>query len=287
MPLRPRCSAREAARAPSRSVRRPSPRRARRGSRGCDATTSRASTVLARASSGLAEIRRSGRSTAASFRRRCQREARRHVRSYRRERSGLRDRDLALLAELEQREEGDCLFHAREALHLCVEVEAPPPHEQRTEPFDELRDRWEPECHVRERDAWRLDGEPAHRLDESERLLRCEATRGSGRAVPARGGNRARAAPRGALEATQRRASCGGTPQGAAQALPLPPPAPCPQAPPPRPETDIEPSARAALRSGRGTHRRRRGRAHPAPQDARRTQRRFRPCRSLTAGSRP
>ena len=107
---------------------------------GCDATTSSASSVRASSSSGLA-----GDQAERTF----------HERSpsssgdghsflgardpNRRERRGLLDRDLAGLAQLEQREERDRLLDPREPVDLLLEVEPAPPAEQRPEPLEELR----------------------------------------------------------------------------------------------------------------------------------------------------
>ena len=54
------------------------------------------------------------------------------------ERRSLRDRDLALLAELEQSEERNCLLDAREALHLGIEIEAAATPQQRPKALHEL-----------------------------------------------------------------------------------------------------------------------------------------------------
>src|SRR5215213_3306288 len=147
---------------------------------GCDATTSSASIVRARPSTGLSRTtRRSGRSTRGFLRHR-------HGNPHRRERRRLRDRDLALRPKLEQREERDRDLDPREPRHLVVEVEPPPPAQQRAPAFEELRDRREAERHVRRRRSGRLDRERPQRGEERVRVVGGEP--GLGR----RGGKRRR-----------------------------------------------------------------------------------------------
>ena len=83
--------------------------------------------------------------------------------------------DLARLAQLEQREEGDRLVDARQRPDLGVEVEAPPSAEQRAEALEELRDGRKPQRHVRERDLRRRLGEQPQRRGEPLRVLRGRA----------------------------------------------------------------------------------------------------------------
>src|SRR4051812_26288513 len=90
---------------------------------------------------------------------------------YRREGGGLVDCDLLLLAQLEQREEGDGLFDTGTACNFRVEVEEAPSLQQRAEALDEERDGREPKCHVRERDLRRLRGECTQCGRELRRIL--------------------------------------------------------------------------------------------------------------------
>ena len=58
--------------------------------------------------------------------------------------------DLAVLAQLEQREECDRLLDARETLHLCVEVEPAAAQQDGTEALHELGHRRKAQRQVRE-----------------------------------------------------------------------------------------------------------------------------------------
>ena len=79
-----------------------------------------------------------------------------------------------MLAQFEQREEGDRDFDAGHPVDFLVEVEQTPSLQQRAEALDEERDRWEAKRHVRERDLWRLGGKATQRLGEPDCFLRRE-----------------------------------------------------------------------------------------------------------------
>src|SRR5205823_14725035 len=64
---------------------------------------------------------------------------------------------------------------ALEAGDLLIEVEQPPPRQQRAEAFDEQRNGREAQRHVRERDLRRLDREQPQHRRERLRLLRRQA----------------------------------------------------------------------------------------------------------------
>ena len=85
--------------------------------------------------------------------------------------SGLRERDLAGLAELEQREEGDGLLDPREAGDLAVEVEHAAAAKDRAEALEKLGDGRKAKGHVREGHLRRRDGQPFERRGELGGIL--------------------------------------------------------------------------------------------------------------------
>src|SRR4029078_10873974 len=89
-------------------------------------------------------------------------------------RSRLADGDLVAAAELEDGQEGHRPLGTREAVELCVEVEARALADQCAEALEERRDRRKAELHVRERDGRRLRGEQADDVRERLRILLCE-----------------------------------------------------------------------------------------------------------------
>ena len=81
------------------------------------------------------------------------------------------ERDLAGLAQLEQREERDRLVDARERSHLRVEIEASAAAKHGAEALEELGNRREAERHVRERDLRRRLGKQPQHCRELLRIL--------------------------------------------------------------------------------------------------------------------
>ena len=142
---------------------------------------------------------------------------------------GLAERDLAGLAQLEQRKERDRLLHARETCDLAVEVEETAAGEDGAKALEELGDGREAKRHMAQGDVRRRRGQPSQRVRERGGILRREPPLGLGRErLPGRCGTSGRPRSRGARAATPPPPSCGGTRRAGGRAPRPPPPARAP-----------------------------------------------------------